>query len=343
MAPYRIHPDMAELLAAKAAKPRALDLAVQREGHDTYGAALARDYPPGMQVADRVLDCPGAGRGGKVPVRIYRPARAETPAAGVMYVHGGGFVLGSLDSGDQIAAGIARETGAVVVSVDYRLAPEDPFPAAPEDCYAALRHVSRHPSAFGIDHDRIAIWGDSAGGNLAVATCMLARDRGGPKIAAQAVVYPTLIDRPVSRSHREHADSPGLGADFMERAWNAYLGEERGEAPPCAAPLAESADLAGLPPAHVHIAQFDPLADDGRDYVRRLLEAGVDAELHCARDMIHGFVRARESGPDAAAEFSAICRSLRAHLRIGARIEMPGRGGGGERRDNGGRKGVQSG
>ena len=177
-------------------------------------------------------------------------------------------------------------------------------------------------ASYRIDPDRIAIWGDSAGGNLTVATCMLARDRGGPKIAAQAVVYPTLIDRPVSRTHREHARSPGLGADFRERAGNAYLGEERGEVSPYAAPLSDASDLAGLPPAHVHIAEFDPLSDDGRRYVRRLLEAGVDAELHCARDMIHGFVRARESGPEAAAEFAAICRSLRAHLRIGARIEM---------------------
>ena len=322
MAPYRIHPDMTDLLAAKAAKPANQDLAVQRAGHDTYGAALAREYPLGMQVEDRALACPGVGRNGEVPVRVYRPAGAEAPAACVMYLHGGGFVLGSLDSGDQIASGIAQEVGAAVVSVDYRLAPEDPFPAAPEDCHAALAYVSRNAAEFGIDPERIAIWGDSAGGNLTVATCMLARDRGGPRIAAQAVVYPTLIDRPVSRSHREHADSPGLGADFMERAWNAYLGKERGEPSPYAAPLSEGADLAGLPPAHVHIAHYDPLADDGRDYVRRLLEAGVDAELHCARDMIHGFVRARESGPDAAAEFAAICRSLRAHLRIGTRIEM---------------------
>ena len=322
MAPYRIHPDMRDLLAAKAAKPADQDLAVQRAGHDTYGAALAREYPAGMQVEDRAPACPGAGRDGAVPVRVYRPAGAEAPAACVMYLHGGGFVLGSLDSGDQIASGIAQEVGAVVVSVDYRLAPENPFPAAPEDCYAVLTHVSRNAAEFGIDPERIAIWGDSAGGNLSVATCMLARDRGGPKIAAQAVVYPTLIDRPVSRSHREFADSPGLGADFMERAWNAYLGKERGEASPYATPLSEGADLTGLPPAHVHIAHYDPLADDGRDYVRRLLEAGVDAELHCARDMIHGFVRARESGPDAAAEFAAICRSLRAHLRIGARIEV---------------------
>ena len=322
MTSYRIHPDMAELLAAKAAKPANQDLAVQREGHDTYGTALARDYPAGMQVEDRALACPGAGREGVVPVRVYQPAGAETPAACVMYIHGGGFVLGSLESGDQIASGIAEQVGAVVVSVDYRLAPEHPFPAGPEDCYAALRHISENASMFDVEPERIAIWGDSAGGNLTVATCMLARDRGGPKIAAQAVVYPTLIDRPVSRSHREYADSPGLGADFMERAWNAYLGEERSDASPYATPLSEAADLAGLPPAHVHIAHYDPLADDGRSYVRRLLDAGVDAELHCARDMIHGFVRARESGPDAAAEFAAICRSLRAHLRIGARIEV---------------------
>ena len=322
MAAYRIHPDMAELLAAKAARTRSARLTDQRESHDTYGAALRQDYPPGMGVEERALACPGAGVAGTVPARIYYPAGVARPAACVMYVHGGGFVVGSLDSGDQIASGIAAETGAVVVSVDYRLAPEHRFPAAAEDCYAALCRVVEEAADLGIDPARVAIWGDSAGGNLTVATCMMARDRGGPAIAAQAVVYPTLIDRPVSRTHREYADSPGLGADFMEAAWNAYLGEERGDPSPYAAPLAPGADLSRLPPAHVHIAEIDPLADDGRDYVRRLLDAGVDAELHCARDMIHGFVRSRGSGPDAAAEFAAICRSLRAHLRIGPRLEV---------------------
>lgn len=317
---YRVHPDMAGLLAAKAAKTRSARLADQRESHDAYGGALRQAPPPGMRTEDLALECPAAGTAGRVPARAYYPAGATAPAACVLYVHGGGFVLGSLESGDPIAAAIAGEVGAVVVSVDYRLAPEHRFPAALEDCYGALCRIAEEAAALGVDPARIAIWGDSAGGNLAVATCMLARDRGGPAIAAQAVVYPTLIDRPLSRTHRKYADSPGLGADFMETAWNAYLGEERADPSPYATPLAPEADLAGLPPAHVHIAEIDPLADDGRDYVRRLLGAGVDAELHCARDMIHGFVRSRGAGPDAAAEFSAICRSLRAHLRIGPRL-----------------------
>ena len=249
MATCRIHPDMVDLLAAKAAKPRDADLIVQRGGHDAYGAALREARSPGMQVEDRSLACPGAGREGEVPVRVYRPARAAAPGACVMYLHGGGFVLGSLESGDPVASGIAEGVEAVVVSVDYRLAPEHPFPAAPEDCYAALRYVSENASEFGIDPARIAIWGDSAGGNLTVATCMLARDRGGPKIAAQAVVYPTLIDRPVSRTHREHADSPGLGADFMEQAWNAYSGKTAASRAPMRPRSWPGRTLAGcLPP-----------------------------------------------------------------------------------------------
>ena len=323
MTDYRVHPDMHELLAAKAAKPAGLDAASQRAGHDAYGAAMQRPYPPGMVVEDRHIDCPGAGVDGRIALRVYRPADVGKEAACVVYIHGGGFVIGSLESADAPAWGIADEVGSVVVSVDYRLAPEHPFPAAPEDCYAAVSYVSAHPAEFGIDPARLAIWGDSAGGNLTVATCLMARDRGGPPIAAHAPVYPTLIEPGSLPSHQRYADSPGLTAGFMQQAWIAYVGADCEEVHPYAAPL-RSPDLSGMPPAHVHIAEIDPLADDGREYVRRLLEAGVEAELQCARGMIHGFVRARFSGPDAAAEFASICRSLRFYLQVGEDLIVPG-------------------
>ena len=304
---------MNELLAAKAAKPKAFDPAKQRAGHDVYGAAMQRPYPAGMQVAEREITCPGAGHDGDIKIRTYHPSGVGDSAACVIYLHGGGFVIGSLDSGDGVAWGIADEVGAVVVSVDYRLAPEHPFPAGAEDCYAALCYVAEHPREFGIDAARIAIWGDSAGGNLTVATCLIARDRGGPPIVAHAAVYPVLTAPGLLPSHAKYADSPGLTSSFMEEAWGSYVGANDDGDEPYAAPL-KAPDLSRMPPAHVHIAEIDPLADDGREYVRRLLEAGGDAELHCARRMIHGFARARHSGPDAAAEFAAICRSLRAHL-----------------------------
>ena len=314
MTEHRIHPEMDELIAAKIAKPTIFNPPMRREGHVHYGAALGRPYPDSMGVDDRHLACPGAGKNGEIPVRVYRPAHAVSRGACVFYFHGGGFVLGDLDSGDTVAWGIAEHVGVVVVSVDYRLAPEHPHPAAPEDCFAAVSYVAANPGEFDIDPARIAIWGDSAGGNLTVAVSMMARDRGGPQIVAQAPVYPTLHDRPTYPSHTTYADSVGLTSTFMKEAWDAYLGADRGnEVAVYAAPL-RATDFSGLPPAHVHIAEIDPLADDGREYVRRLLEAGVDAELHVARGMIHGFVRARFCGADAAAEFESISRSLRFHL-----------------------------
>ena len=316
MTDYRIHKDMDELLAAKRAKPAGFDPNLQRPGHVHYGKSLSRPYPPEMVVHDQTIKTPSAGRDGYVPVRVYRPGRAIPGGPCVLYFHGGGFVLGDLDSGDTVAWGIAEEIGVVVVSVDYRLAPEFPYPAATEDCYAAVKYVADHPGEFEIDPERIGLWGDSAGGNLSVATCLIARDRGGPNIAAHASIYPTLHDRPPYSSHERFANHEGLTRSFMTEAWDAYLGPDRGDdAPPYAAPL-RMTDLSGMPPAHVHIAEIDILADDGREYVRRLLEAGVDAELHVARGMIHGFVRARFSGHDAAGEFESICRSMRYFLSV---------------------------
>ena len=316
MSDYRIHPDMDELIAAKMAKPQGVNPSVQRTGHVHYGATLGRPYPDSMVVEDRHIVCEGAGSNGEIPVRVYRPGAAVSHGACVFYFHGGGFVLGDLDSGDTVAWGIAHHVGVVVVSVDYRLAPEHPYPAAAEDCYAAVCYVAANPGEFDIDPERVAIWGDSAGGNLTVAVCMMARDRDGPPIVAQAPVYPTLHDRPTYPSHTTYGESIGLTSSQMKDCWNAYTGIDRGDQTPIYAAPLRATNFARLPPAHVHIAEIDPLADDGREYVRLLLGAGVDAELHVARGMIHGFVRARFSGADAGAEFESICRSLRFHLNV---------------------------
>ena len=316
MSDPQMHPDMAELIAAKQAKPKQTSTAVGRESHVRYGARLSRPYPQSMRVHDEDLPCPGYGNHGQIPVRVYRPGSVGSAAPCVFYFHGGGFVLGDLDSGDTVAWGIAEHVRAVVVSTDYRLAPEHPFPAGLEDCYAAVSFVAANPDRFDIDARRIALWGDSAGGNLSVATAMMARDRGGPAIAGHATIYPTLHDRPTAPSHAKYAQSVGLTAAQMEKCWDAYLGAERGDdVSAYAAPL-RAVDFSDLPPAHVHIAEIDPLADDGRQYAQHLLAAGNDVELHVARGMIHGFVRARFCGKDAGAEFESICRSLRHHLQI---------------------------
>jgi len=314
---FDVHPDMLELIAAKQAVPQTLDPAAMRAGWNVYGSRLGRHYPPGMAVWDTLARCPGAGTDGEVPIRIYRPKAAPDPSPCVVYLHGGAFVKGSLDSGDGVAWGLADEVGAVCVSVDYRLAPDHPYPAALEDCHAVLRYLAEHGAEHGIDRTRLALWGDSAGGNLAAATCLLARDRGGPPIAGQGLAYPCLTDELTSSSYLRYADSPGLQTALMDACWGYYLGADRPTREPYAAPL-KAPDLARLPPAHVHYAEIDPLADDGIAYAERLREAGNEVTLRCARRMIHGFMRARFFGPGAAAEFAAAGAFLRRVLGLRA-------------------------
>ena len=311
---YDLHPDMSDLMAAKQAAPKVGDADTLRDGWNNYGARLNRPYPAGMAVRDTEFECPGAGKAGRVPVRIYRPSGAADPSPCVVYLHGGAFIKGSLDSGDSIAWGIADQTGFVVVSADYRLAPEHPFPAAVEDCYAVLRHLCEHGSRYGVDPARLGVWGDSAGGNMAASVCLMARDRGGPAIRAQAINYPCLTDDLGAPAYRDMADAPGVRTDSIDNAWNLYLGNGRPTTNGYAAPL-KASDLSGLPPAHVHYAEYDCLADDARSYAARIAEAGGEVTLRCADRMIHGYLRARFTGPVAAAEFAAPCEFLVRHLR----------------------------
>ena len=306
---FDIHPDMHDLLAAKQAAPRAGDPSLLRDGWNNYGATLNRPYPDGMVVHDTFLQMPSAVRNGHIPVRFYRPRLARRPSPCVVYLHGGAFIKGSLDSGDAIAWGIADQTGFVVMSVDYRLAPENPFPAGVEDCFAAVVTLAASAASFGVDPDRIGVWGDSAGGNMAASICLMARDRGGPMIRAQAINYPCLTDDLSAPAYTEMAEAPGVSAASIDNAWTLYLGKRRPTANPYAAPL-KAADLSRLPPAHVHYAEYDCLADDARSYAERLESAGCEVTLRAAKRMIHGYLRARFSGPDAAAEFSAPCRFL---------------------------------
>jgi acetyl esterase len=236
------------------------------------------------------------------------------PSPCVVYLHGGAFIKGSLDSGDSNAWGVADRTGAIVVSVDYRLAPDNPFPAGVEDCYAAVLYLAEHGAELGIDGSRIGLWGDSAGGNMAAAVCLMARDRGRPKISAQVLIYPALTDDLSAEAYIKYALAP-VSAASIDRAWNLYLGDRRPISNGYAAPL-KAPDLSNLPPAHVHFAEIDCLADDSRSFAQRLAEAGNDVTLCCAERMIHGFLRARFTGPDAAEEFEKPCRFLRQKLAI---------------------------
>jgi acetyl esterase/lipase len=228
------------------------------------------------------------GPRGEIPIRIYTPeGRAPFPA--LVYFHGGGWVIGSLETHDPLCRHLANATRCVVVSVDYRLAPEHPYPASSEDAYAATRWVAANAASFGTDGKRVAVGGDSAGGNLSAVVSLMARDRGGPPLAFQLLVYP-VTDTPsaATASYRENAEGYFLTADMMHWFWNHYCGKNPDTSDAYLCPL-RAKDLRRLPSALVITAEFDPLRDEGEAYAARLREAGVPVVLKRYPGMIHGF------------------------------------------------------
>jgi acetyl esterase len=256
------------------AEARAADLASIR--------AAGGEPEPVHQVTDLTI----AGPGGELPLRLYRPAGAG-PLPALLYFFGGGWVLGTIDTADGVSRSLANASGALVIVTGYRLAPEHPFPAAIDDCYAALRWAAGHAAEIGADPARLAVGGDSAGGNLAAAVALRAR-AGGPALAGQLLVYPNTDQLADDHSMRD-ADDPFL-FNRHSVAWyrRHYLADPGDAASPLASPLrAES--LAGLPPALVITAEYDPLRDQGEAYALRLADAGVQAELSRYLGMAHGF------------------------------------------------------
>ena len=269
---------------------------------------ISVDY---LAVNDQTIECPGAGRDGVIKVRIYRPKSATRNAPCVMFLHGGAFVKGDLDSADGNAWGVADETGAVVISIDYRLAPEFPYPAALTDIYESLRYIAANADALGIDKARIALWGESAGANLVASLALFARDKGGPSVCAQVMIYGPFSNECTSDSYQVYANYiPGISTEGAKKMWPIYLGGKTGDDVHYATPL-KIKNLEGLPPAFVHYAEIDPIADDSPQYAERLTAAGVPTTLRCAKGMIHGFLRARFTGTTAANEFSLPCMFLR--------------------------------
>ena len=308
-----IHPDMKPLLAARVLMAPAKTPAEKRANWTRYTSAIAIPRPAHILAEDRTISTPDHA----VPVRVYRREGQATGAPVLVYLHGGGFMLGDLDSSDSNAWGLCEQTGAVVVSVDYRLTPEHPYPAAFNDCYGVVTWLAAHGAEIGIDQARIALCGDSAGGSLGAACCLAARDRGGPVIAAQALVYPTLGADPIRPSYIESKDGPSLTTEGMIYYNDIYFSGFTHAADPYAAPL-KAPDVSHLPPAFIHTAAFDPIRDDGRDYAARLAAAGVWVTYREARRMLHGFLRMREAGPQAREEFAALCGFLRYHLEPAA-------------------------
>lgn len=222
-------------------------------------------------------------------IRIYRnPSASSWPAPAAVWFHGGAFVLGDLDTEDASCQLVCGRLGAVVVSVDYRLAPENPFPAGVEDCFHGLCWTVASGAELGIDIHRVAIGGHSAGGGLAAAVALMARDRNGPAIAYQFLGIPVLDDRVMTPSCRAITDRRVFSYQGCVAMWDTYLGPDRRDVSPYAAP-ARSEDVSGLPPAYVLVCEFDPLRDEGLDYARRLIEAGVPTEVHHVPGAWHGF------------------------------------------------------
>jgi acetyl esterase len=240
-----------------------------------------------------------------IRIRMYRPVSA-TVLPVVVFFHGGGWVMGSIETHDVYCRQLAHASGWSVVSVDYRLAPEHKFPAGLEDAFAATRWVADHAGEIGVDERRIAVAGDSAGGNLAAAVALMARDRGGLRVAFQLLMYPVLDHRFDTPSYRENATGYHLTRAAMIWSWRHYLNSQQDGDSPYASPL-RADDLSGLAATLMMTAEYDPLRDEGEDYAQRLAAAGVPVTLKRYDGLIHGFARrtnvldrAREALQDAA-------------------------------------------
>lgn len=245
------------------------------EGVDTSGVAIADHHVRGPD--------------GTVLVRVYAPD-GSPPVGGrpaLLDIHGGGFAVGSIDMEHAFATQLARDLGVVVATPEYRLAPEHPFPAGLEDCYATLGWMHDGADTLGIDRGRIGVGGQSAGGGLAAATALLARDRGGPPLCFQFLGIPELDHRLETASMRVFVDTPLWHRPNAVLSWQYYLGTGAGEVSPYASP-AIAENLAGLPPAYVTTMEFDPLRDEGIEYAMRMMAAGVSVELHSYPGTFHG-------------------------------------------------------
>lgn len=243
---------------------------------------------PPEEVA-RVVDATAPGPGGDIPLRIYVPA-GEGPLRTLVFFHGGGWVIGDLDSHDGVCRALANRAGAVVASVGYRLAPEHRFPAAVEDAYAAVVWAAAHIGGYGGDPARLAVGGDSAGGNLAAVVCQTARDQRGPAIGFQLLIYPATDRHDDSPSMRQNARGPLLSRAWMEWFHGFYQSGPDDGMDPRMSP-SRAADLSGLPPALVVTAEFDPLRDQGAAYAARMAQAGVRVEHLPVDGLFHGFIQ----------------------------------------------------
>jgi acetyl esterase/lipase len=242
------------------------------------------EVEPVGKVEDRTVKGPG----GDIPIRVYTPnGRGLFPL--LVYFHGGGWVVGSIETVDASCRSLTNLTNCITVSVDYRLAPEHKFPAAPDDCYAATTWTALNAASIHGDPRRIAIGGESAGANLAAAVALMAQERGTPSIALQLLLYPVMDHACNTPSCRENAQGYFLTTERMNWFWNHYLRNDADGENPLASPL-RAKRLQGVAPAVISTAEFDPLRDEGAEYAKKLREAGVPVEYKCYEGLIHGFM-----------------------------------------------------
>ncbi|MEP5764778.1 MAG: alpha/beta hydrolase [Halieaceae bacterium] len=284
-----------------------LSTATPQEFRDAMLAIPVEDPTAVAAVENRSIPGPA----GELPIRVFRP-EGEGPFPLLLFFHGGGWVVGDLDSHDETARQLCAGAGVVVLSVDYRLAPEAKFPAAPEDCYAATAWAAAHADELDVDASRIAVSGDSAGGNLAIAVCLMARERGGPRISHQFLLYPVTDHNFETDSYRDNADGYFLTRAMMQWFWGHYLPSPADADNPLTAPL--HADLSALPAATVITAGYDPLRDEGIAFAEALVEAGVEVEQRLFEGMIHGFVTIPGGLTQTGVAVDYLCQRLKSTL-----------------------------
>ncbi|WP_246531145.1 alpha/beta hydrolase [Streptomyces bathyalis] len=299
--PERLAPGAREMMEAMAAVFPDVGVSVHDAAEARRIFALSMPEPPREppvgEVSDRLIRGPEGAP--ELPVRIYRPYEEELAggaAPTVVFFHGGGWVLGSLETHDATARAMCRASGAVVVSVDYRLAPETRFPEPAEDAYAAVRWAAENIAELGGDPEALLVAGDSAGGNLAAVCTLMVRERGGPRIAHQLLIYPSTDPLAETESRRLNAEGYFLTEAAMNWFGAQYFAPGSDLTHHYAAPL--RADLSGLPPAHVVTAGCDPLCDEGRAYAAKLRDAGVPVSEAHFPGMFHGFLAVGDLLPD---------------------------------------------
>ena len=293
--------------------PEATDLEEIRHSYNSMCLHFQTPRPNNLKILEGAIEGPESD----IPIRVYRPSESDGPLATLLYFHGGGWVLGNLESHDSITADLAHDAKIQVIAVDYRLAPEHPYPAAVDDCWAAYQAISEAPKIFGVDLDNLIIGGDSAGGTLAAVVSMIGRDIhlldfNAPKIKGQLLLYPALSSEPLlSRETQAHA--PLFSTADLDNFIDYYLGHAATDLNKKDFKLypAQAEDFSKLPPAFISSAALDPLADDGPDFVDKLNAEGIIAKSVVEPGLMHGWLRARHTSPRASQAYGRIVQALK--------------------------------